>query len=290
MLSQNTIPGRPEQQTFILSQFRSPESQVRVHARWIWRGTLPGCGKRLPVCPHAPESSGQTPAPPAAARALTALVGAAASRPHLTLVTCHGLTSQHHRSGGEGFNVGPGGDGSIRSTSDKYICVEESVNLPGRRVQSIYMGALSPGAWAVTPHPSLAGCVQHLSCKRCSADRGKRVIVQWRDLTHTALAKTSRLIPTATRAVDSAHLRFAGIRMALDLCGLPPNTHDPSLILSKTSDKFPPRDFLRNTPQNGLREHGKSERLSRPGRDSGDATAYRAVDPWPGSPHCVPWG
>lgn len=136
------------------------------------------------------------------------------------------------------------------------------MTLPGRRVQLIHMDTLSPAGWAVTPHASLVGCVQHLSCKHYSADRRKQVILQWRDLTRTTLASISRLIPTVTSAVDSMHLRFARIRMALDLCGLPPKTHDPSLIISKTSDKFQPRDILRNTPQNGHRKHGESEKLA----------------------------
>lgn len=156
------------------------------------------------------------------------------------------------------------------------------MNLPGRRAQLIYMDTLSSGGWAVTPRSSLGGCGQHLSCKHYSADRRKQVILQWRNLTHTALASISRLMPTVTSAVNSTHLRCARIKKVLDLCGLPPKTHEPSVIVSKTSDKLQRRDIRRHTPQHGHRQHGKAGKLSQPARASGDVTASWGVVPGSG--------
>lgn len=49
------------------------------------------------------------------------------------------------------------------------------------------------------------------------------------------------------------------MKMALYLCGIPPKTHNPSLIMGKTLEKYQLRDILQNHQKQSLRNSHSQE-------------------------------
>lgn len=77
----------------------------------------------------------------------------------------------------------------------------------------------------------------------------------------------SQKIQANMNQVNSKYPWYDVMKMELYLCGLPPQTYNPSLTWEKSSDKSQLRDVLQNTwivsnPQNGLgyQKQRKSEK------------------------------
>lgn len=89
------------------------------------------------------------------------------------------------------------------------------------------------------------GCAWWLPFKECSRKKGK-VNLQCRKANRHFLSHVIQVTSAVISYVDNVYPWCEVMRMALNLCGLPPQKNNPSLTVWKTLDKSQLRKILQN--------------------------------------------